>query len=166
MRWVVAVIVASAACAGATTRLENRTFDTPVCDNQSLVIYTENVFVNSIASIAASAKVPSLPQIPRAGMQLPLNMRDIQVALVRQYPPDLRDAGVGSKGTMLVVIDTVGVVVAKQMVTSTGFASFDRVALSVIGQAKFNPAVLEGCRVHGVIGFPVEFKSDGLRSGW
>jgi TonB family protein len=68
------------------------------------------------------------------------NAADVQRALVRTYPPMLRDAGIGGTAIIWVFVDEKGTVQRTQLGTTAGYPALDEAALSVAGHMEFTPA--------------------------
>jgi protein TonB len=68
------------------------------------------------------------------------NTEEIMRALERAYPPLLRDAGITGMVQLLVHIDANGKVLEARVGTSSGYASLDAAALSVVDVFRFRPA--------------------------
>jgi TonB family protein len=85
------------------------------------------------------------------------NRAEVTRALEREYPPVLRDAGVG--GTVLVFfhINDVGVVEELQIHESSGHAALDAAALRVGAVFEFSPAMNRDQRVPVWIQIPLTF---------
>ena len=77
---------------------------------------------------------------------LPLlrNSEEVQQSLVREYPPLLRDAGVGGTVVLWFFVNEAGEVVKNQIHTSSGHAALDEAALRVAGHYEFSPATNDG----------------------
>ncbi len=87
------------------------------------------------------------------------NRSEVQSALQRDYPPLLRDAGVG--GTVLVwfLIDENGKVVKTQIKKSSGHDALDEAALKVADVMKFSPALNRDQKVPVWVALPVDFRT-------
>jgi TonB family protein len=85
------------------------------------------------------------------------NREEVQRALQREYPPILRDAGIG--GTVLVwfFIDEDGQVVRTLVREGSGFEDLDNAALKVAEIIQFTPALNRDKRVPVWISLPVTF---------
>jgi protein TonB len=85
------------------------------------------------------------------------NREEVQRALQREYPPLLRDAGIG--GTVLVwfFIDEDGHVVRTLVQEGSGYEGLDNAALKVAGIIQFTPALNRDKRVPVWISLPVTF---------
>jgi periplasmic protein TonB len=68
------------------------------------------------------------------------NQPDVQRALIRNYPPLLRDAGIGGTVIMWFFIDEKGGVVKTQLSKSSGYPALDQAADQVASVMRFSPA--------------------------
>lgn len=87
-----------------------------------------------------------------------LNEREVVTRLRVEYPPLLRDAGLG--GTVMVgfLIDETGRVVETRIDRSSGHGSLDRAALRVADVMRFAPAQNRDRRITVWISLPVTFE--------
>jgi protein TonB len=85
------------------------------------------------------------------------NRTQVQAALIREYPPLLRDAGIGGTTIVWFQIDEEGVVVQTEVKTSSGHDALDRAALEVAGIIEFTPALNRDKRVSVWIALPITF---------
>lgn len=69
------------------------------------------------------------------------NREQLSRALEREYPPLLRDAGIGGTSRVWFYVDETGKVVKAQLHTSSGHESFDDAALRVAHLYEFAPAL-------------------------
>jgi len=94
------------------------------------------------------------PMTVRPGIR---NRSEVQRALEREYPPLLRDAGIG--GTVLVwfFIEEDGAIQRTQLHTSSGHRALDEAALRVAGVIDFTPALNRDRRVPVWISLPITF---------
>jgi TonB family protein len=90
-----------------------------------------------------------------------LNPGDVQQALVAQYPPQLRAAGVGGRATVWAFIAEDGRVTKSQLGESSGHAALDETALNVLSVMRFKPARKEGAVAAVWIELPVVFRTNG-----
>jgi len=86
------------------------------------------------------------------------NRGEVQRALEREYPPLLRDAGIG--GTVLVwfYIDDAGGIERTHLHTSSGHRALDEAALRVAEVIDFTPALNRDKRVPVWISLPISFR--------
>lgn len=85
------------------------------------------------------------------------NMEEIERSLGREYPPLLRDAGIGGTVMVWFQIDETGKVVTARVQTSSGHQGLDDAALRVADVAEFEPARHDGHPVPVWIALPVTF---------
>lgn len=82
-------------------------------------------------------------------------------ALTRQYPPMLKDAGIGGQVLLWVFINEQGDVTNTRIVNSSGYEQLDQVAESVMREvAQFSPALNRDQRVPVWIQIPVTFQTN------
>ena len=86
-----------------------------------------------------------------------LNKMDVARALVRSYPPLLRDAGIGGQPTVWFHISADGVVQEVELAKPSGFPALDRAALSVARTMQFTPAQLDGKNIAVWVEIPIVF---------
>lgn len=88
------------------------------------------------------------------------NREEVGRALVRYYPPLLRDAGIG--GTVLVwfFIDEEGRVQKTQIQKSSGQQSLDQAALRVADLMRFTPALNRDQKVKVWVALPIVFSAN------
>ena len=87
-----------------------------------------------------------------------LNRDEIVEAMIRAYPPMLRDAGIGGVTKVYFFIDEHGVVQDTRISESSGHHALDEAALQVAGLYRFSPALNRDTRVPVWVSFPVEFR--------
>ncbi|HEX6308799.1 MAG TPA: TonB family protein [Longimicrobiales bacterium] len=88
-----------------------------------------------------------------------LNRDEISRVLVRNYPPLLRDAGIGGSPTVHFFIDTDGTVLRTLLAKSSGYPALDEAALAVAKQMKFSPALNRDKKVQVWVEIPVVFSA-------
>ena len=89
------------------------------------------------------------------------NRGDVQTALVRNYPPLLRDAGIGGAPTVHFFIDDQGVVRKVLISKSSGYPALDEAALAVAATMQFTPAYNRDKPVPVWIEIPIVFSTRG-----
>jgi periplasmic protein TonB len=85
------------------------------------------------------------------------NTREIQRALERNYPPLLRDAGIGGTPVVWFFIDENGRVLRTQLSRSSGYDALDAAAIQVANQMQFSPALNRDKRVQVWVEIPIVF---------
>jgi protein TonB len=70
-----------------------------------------------------------------------LNRPEVQQALVRNYPPLLRDAGIGGSPTVHFFIAATGEVQKLMIAQTSGYPALDQAALAVARVMRFSPAM-------------------------
>jgi protein TonB len=85
------------------------------------------------------------------------NRAEVQRALVRNYPPLLRDAGIGGSPTVHFFIDENGRVLKTLMSKSSGYPALDDAAIAVAQQMKFSPALNRDKKVQVWVEIPIVF---------
>jgi len=86
-----------------------------------------------------------------------LNVADVQRAMVRAYPPILRDAGIGGVVKMWFYIDADGRVVRTQLGTSSGYPALDEAAARIAEVMRFSPPVDGAQKVAAWVELPIVF---------
>ena len=112
---------------------------------------------------SAQAEVASLPaedtpSAPEQRLYL-INERDVQLALEEEYPPILRDAGIGGTVNVQFFIDEEGTVQRTLVAQTSGHPSLDEAALRVARVFKFAPALNLGRVVPVWIAIPITFST-------
>ena len=87
------------------------------------------------------------------------NKEEIERALEREYPPLLRDAGIGGTTVVLFLIDETGKVLETKVQTSSGHTALDEAALKVAEVAEFSPAMNRDKPVPVWIALPITFRT-------
>jgi periplasmic protein TonB len=87
------------------------------------------------------------------------NRREVQQALERNYPPMLRDAGIGGKPTVHFFIDENGRVINTLLAQSSGYPALDEAAMAVAGVMRFSPALNREKKVQVWIELPIIFNA-------
>jgi periplasmic protein TonB len=85
------------------------------------------------------------------------NTREVQRALERNYPPLLRDAGIGGTPVVWFFIDENGRVLRTQLSRSSGYDALDAAAIQVANQMQFSPALNRDKRVQVWVEIPIVF---------
>ena len=87
------------------------------------------------------------------------NRTAVQNALTRNYPPLLRDAGIGGTALVWILIDEAGNSVKAQVKESSGHDALDAAALKVADIMQFTPALNRDQKVKVWIQLPIVFKT-------
>lgn len=87
-----------------------------------------------------------------------LNRDEVVAAMVREYPPLLRDAGIGGTARIYFFIDKEGAVDQVRLDESSGHEALDTAALNVAGAFRFSPALNDGGPVPVWVSFPITFQ--------
>ena len=86
------------------------------------------------------------------------NRPEVQAALMREYPPILRDAGIGGTVVVWFFITEEGIVQDKRVSQTSGQVQFDEAALRVAEVFRFSPALNRDQRVQVWIEVPITFQ--------
>jgi periplasmic protein TonB len=76
---------------------------------------------------------------------------------VRNYPPLLRDAGIGGSPTVHFFIDENGKVLKTLLSKSSGYPALDDAAIAVAQQMQFSPALNRDKKVQVWVEIPIVF---------
>jgi protein TonB len=87
------------------------------------------------------------------------NREAVSRALVRNYPPLLRDAGIGGTVLTWLLIDEAGEVIKTQVKEGSGHDALDNAALKVADIMQFTPALNRDQKVKVWIALPIVFKT-------
>ena len=87
-----------------------------------------------------------------------LNRAEVVQAMKREYPPLLRDAGIGGNVIVYFFIDAEGIVEQRQIFESSGHQALDDAALAVAGVYRFSPALNRDKRVPVWVQFGITFQ--------
>lgn len=88
------------------------------------------------------------------------NTNEVRRALEREYPPLLRDAGIGGTAVVWFFIDENGRVLRTQVNQSSGHQALDNAALKVADIMEFTPALNRDKRVKVWVQFPISFTTN------
>lgn len=86
------------------------------------------------------------------------NRTQVQRALTQEYPPLLRDAGIGGTVTVWFYIDESGRVIDRQLNQGSGHSQLDQAAMAVADIMQFSPALNRDKRVPVWVSFPITFQ--------
>jgi protein TonB len=88
-----------------------------------------------------------------------LNRDEVGRALVRDYPPLLRDASIGGTTLLWFLIDEKGKVIKTTVKNSSGYAALDEAAARVASIMRFSPAKNRDTNVTVWIEIPIQFQA-------
>jgi TonB family protein len=128
----------------------------PLMVEESALRSVEPAVVAAGAGETLSDFAPFTASLKRPEIQ---NRREIEALLVRHYPDQLRDAGIGGTVNVALWIDETGKVVRHEAVGSSGFEALDQAALRVAGALRYSPALDGDRRVRVQIVVPVTFRT-------
>jgi periplasmic protein TonB len=86
-----------------------------------------------------------------------LNRTAVERALERNYPPLLRDAGIGGRVDVNIWLDADGSIVRAEVARGSGYPDLDAAALKVVDVMRLSPAYNRGATVRVVVTLPVVF---------
>ena len=86
------------------------------------------------------------------------NGDEVQAALMGEYPPILRDAGIGGTAVVWFFISEGGTVLDRRVAESSGHEQLDEAALNVANVFQFTPAMNRDERVPVWIQLPITFQ--------
>jgi protein TonB len=87
-----------------------------------------------------------------------LNREEVVRAMNSEYPPLLREAGIGGRTTVYFHIDEEGVLTDVRLDESSGHPALDNAALAVAQRFRFSPALNGDERVPVWVLFPITFQ--------
>ncbi|CAN5894956.1 hypothetical protein BH23GEM9_BH23GEM9_30800 [soil metagenome] len=86
-----------------------------------------------------------------------LNGPAVERALRQNYPPMLRDAGIGGRVDVNLWLDADGSIVRAEIARSSGYGALDDAALKVVDVMRLSPALNMGSAVRVIVTLPVVF---------
>jgi protein TonB len=107
------------------------------------------------AGLSLSAEPTSTPFTVAPSI---LNRSEVVAAMNREYPPLLRDAGIGGTVRVYFFIDENGQVQDRRVDKSSGHAAIDTAAMAVAEVYDFTPALNEDTNVPVRVSFPITFQ--------
>jgi TonB family protein len=87
------------------------------------------------------------------------NVAEIQTLIEREYPPLLRDAGIGGVANVWFLIAEDGSIERTQLAEGAGHPKLDEAALRVAAAARFSPALSRGVARSAWVSQPISFVS-------
>jgi TonB family protein len=109
----------------------------------------------SSGAVDISAAPTFTPMTVRPAIQ---NVPEVQRTMEQQYPPTLRDAGIGGRVVVWFLVDENGRVEDTRIETSSGQPLLDQAALRVSQVYRFSPAYNRDERVKVWVTFPIVFQ--------
>jgi TonB family protein len=88
------------------------------------------------------------------------NRSEVGQSLVRNYPPTLRDAGIGGRSMVWLLLDERGQVINVKLKEGSGHEAIDAAAMRVAREMRFTPARNRGAAVKVWIVLPIVFKTN------
>jgi protein TonB len=85
------------------------------------------------------------------------NRDQVREALAKEYPPFLREAGIGGRVVVWLFVDERGYPQKRRVGESSGNGELDRAAMRVASMIRFTPALNEGRKVPVWISMPITF---------
>jgi len=136
--------------------------------NEDITIASTTFEDNPVSTLppppSATASGASREDLERAPTFTPMTVRPelknasaVQAALVRNYPPLLRDAGIGGKPIVWFFIDENGHVIKTQLSTPSGYEALDEAAIKVASIMEFSPAFNRDKKVPVWVEIPIVF---------
>lgn len=86
-----------------------------------------------------------------------LNPTEVRALLIAEYPPPLRDAGIGGQVVMWIYLDDRGAIGDMRIAQGSGHESLDAAAFRVAEKIRFSPALNRDERVATWVQFPIVF---------
>jgi protein TonB len=111
-----------------------------------------------VSSVEPTADINTPSFTPHTIKPRLINEADVQRALVREYPPILRDAGIGGQVEVWLYIDTEGKVQNTKVNKGSGYGQLDEAALKVGQTMRFTPAQNRDLKVPVWVSIPVTFR--------
>ena len=111
---------------------------------------------STVSEVAVSRETPSFtPMTIRPRLR---NEADVQRAIDREYPPTLRDAGIGGMVEVWLFIDATGKVGNTRIAKASGSPQLDEAALRVGAVMEFTPAQNRDQNVPVWFSIPLTFR--------
>jgi TonB family protein len=108
-----------------------------------------------------AAWIPAAAQLPPLVTRLEIrNWQELQQALQRNYPVDLRDRGIGGEPAFVVLLDTAGAIRQHRLIRPSGQPQIDRAAEKSLRVIRFVPLrIASGCAAKAIFELPISFRS-------
>ena len=108
------------------------------------VIHGETPIPDGPAELSSCDPDPIPCEHPEGSEPAVLNSEDIEKAMWRYYPKDLREAGMGGSVTLWLFVDPSGTVGDIQIAQTSGYDALDVAAARVAREMRFEPARYAG----------------------
>ena len=116
------------------------------------------LFAAALAAPAVSAQAPGNPAPTELTVYPALqNANEVSAALMREYPAQLRDAGIGGSPQVWIHVDSSGVVDDARISETSGHEALDTAALRVARVMRFKPGENRGEAVAAWVRIPIRF---------
>lgn len=130
-----------------------------VFDARALAAGTGTVSQNAAAAQDSTEANPDVPGFTPMTVRPTLtNIDEVQRVLMREYPPTLRDAGIGGAPVLWLYIGTDGAVQRTQVQETSGFDALDQAAANVASVMRFTPAQNRDQTVAVWVQIPIRFQ--------
>jgi len=125
-------------------------------------VYTGSVEIPAPAdaSLQAEAEVADPSFTPFTVAPSITNQSEMVTKMEENYPPLLRDAGIGGTIKVYVFVDEAGVVQDRRIHESSGHQALDDAAMRVAREFRFSPALNRDTPVGVWVSFPITFQPD------
>jgi protein TonB len=111
-----------------------------------------------VSSVEPTADINTPSFTPHTVKPRLLNEAEVQRALIREYPPILRDAGIGGTTEIWLYIDVTGKVENTKVNKPSGYGQLDEAAQKVGAIMRFTPAQNRDLKVPVWVSIPVTFR--------
>lgn len=159
--WLASIALITAACSGATA-----TGATPageaVCAGR-VAVAAEVAAILGLAGVREFlsqrgwlSAYPVVELVEADAKPTIVNARQVQLSMLRRYPPELRNAGIGGTTVLRVLVASTGRIRHAAVVSGSGYEQLDGVALESVREMRFSPLLQDGCAVPLVADVPVQ----------
>jgi len=124
--------------------------------------HVKRIFWSTMACLAVTNALASSPPPPPIPPGYPPDVRDaepVSQVPVPVYPPELICSGLTATTTLIVLVNSAGVVIDQQVETSSGNRLLDKSALLAAKQWKYTPATADGVPVAQRVRIPISFEA-------
>ena len=129
------------------------------CGVDSPVVINESEIAVQEATVAANVDIRAQPTFTPFTVAPSIQNRDeVVAAMAREYPPLLRDAGIGGTVRVYFFINEDGTAEQVRLDQSSGHPEIDEAAMNVAGAYRFSPALNRDEKVPVWVTFPITFQ--------